>query len=318
MIRRILTIDGGGIRGVFPASFLANLEKKLAYPIGQYFDLIVGTSTGGIIAIGLALGMKASEILELYEKRGAEIFPQTNWIQKKTAGFYQLLCGAKYDATPLKRILEEKFEARKLGEAKTRLMIPAWVAGRSKPCCIYKTAHHPDLQTDHETSVVDIAMGTAAAPTYLRQHITKNDVGLVDGGLWANNPTAIAVIEAISVLGWPANELKVLSVGCLEKSVSMKENYSKWEIKDSIVDFFTTGQSDSALNIAKILTSYPHKENSIYRISPQIPEDKHSLDDINHIKHIKGLGFDAARTEKPKLQSIFFGKPAEKFTPIHK
>ena len=315
---RILSIDGGGIRGVFPASFLANLEKKLAYPIGQYFDLIAGTSTGGIIAIGLALGMKASEILELYEKRGAEIFPQTSWIQKKTTGFYQLLCGAKYDATPLKRILEEKFEARKLGEAKTRLMVPTWVAGRPKPCLIYKTAHHAEFFTDHKTPIIDIAMGTAAAPTYFRQHLAKSDVGLVDGGLWANNPTAIAVIEAISILGWPPNEIKVLSVGCLEKTISMEKNYSKWKIRNSVADFFTVGQSDSALNIAKILTGYPSKEDSIYRISHEIPEEKHSLDNTGHIQYLNGLGVVAARDNMSKLRPVFFDKPAEKFIPIHK
>ena len=73
-MKRILTIDGGGIRGTFPAAFLANLEQDLEHPIGRYFDLISGTSTGGIIAIGLALGMTATAILELYENKGPAIF----------------------------------------------------------------------------------------------------------------------------------------------------------------------------------------------------------------------------------------------------
>jgi uncharacterized protein len=73
-----LTIDGGGIRGTFPAAVLANLESELEHPIGRYFDLISGTSTGGIIAIGLALGLKASEILDLYENEGPAIFAQEN------------------------------------------------------------------------------------------------------------------------------------------------------------------------------------------------------------------------------------------------
>lgn len=73
-VRRILSIDGGGVLGTFPASFLAELEEKIDKPIGSYFDLIVGTSTGGIIAIALGLGHKASEILELYEQHGPRIF----------------------------------------------------------------------------------------------------------------------------------------------------------------------------------------------------------------------------------------------------
>src|SRR5688572_5412954 len=72
--RRILCIDGGGILGTFPASFLTGLEQHLDHPIGSYFDLIAGTSTGGIIAIGLSMGVRASDLLEIYEKRGPEIF----------------------------------------------------------------------------------------------------------------------------------------------------------------------------------------------------------------------------------------------------
>ena len=76
--RRILSIDGGGILGTFPAAFLAELEKHLKYPIGAYFDLIAGTSTGGILAIGLAMGLPASKLLDLYEKRGPEVFGQNH------------------------------------------------------------------------------------------------------------------------------------------------------------------------------------------------------------------------------------------------
>ena len=73
---RILSLDGGGIRGVFPAAFLARLEEHLEHPIGRYFDLIAGTSTGGIIAIGLGLGLSADDILKLYVEKGPAIFDQ--------------------------------------------------------------------------------------------------------------------------------------------------------------------------------------------------------------------------------------------------
>ena len=73
-VRRILCIDGGGILGTFPAAFLAAIESELDRPISDYFDLIAGTSTGGILGIGLGMGLKASDILDLYENRGPEIF----------------------------------------------------------------------------------------------------------------------------------------------------------------------------------------------------------------------------------------------------
>jgi patatin-like phospholipase/acyl hydrolase len=84
---RILSLDGGGIRGTFSAAFLARIEEHLDYPIGRYFDLIAGTSTGGIIAIGLGLGLSAKEILRLYEEKGPAIFDQQhgvleNWIRQ--------------------------------------------------------------------------------------------------------------------------------------------------------------------------------------------------------------------------------------------
>ena len=89
-MRRILSIDGGGIKGTQPAAFLAGLEEDLDEPIGRYFDLIAGTSTGGILAIGLALGIPAKTLLELYENRGPTIFGQAgdkSWLGLNRPGF---------------------------------------------------------------------------------------------------------------------------------------------------------------------------------------------------------------------------------------
>ena len=93
---RILSLDGGGIRGVFPAAFLARLEEHLQQPIGRYFDLIAGTSTGGIIAIGLGLGLSAGDIMKLYVEQGPAIFGQEhgsvqNWISQKLRGLAHLV-----------------------------------------------------------------------------------------------------------------------------------------------------------------------------------------------------------------------------------
>jgi patatin-like phospholipase/acyl hydrolase len=185
-LRRILTIDGGGIRGTFPAAFLANLEEDLEYPIGRYFDLISGTSTGGIIAIGLALGLSAADILKLYEDKGPAIFGQSKsglpgWLARRYRFGKWLFWGPKYSAKPLHDALTEVLGERRLGEAETRLIIPAWHP-KTQGVYIFKTAHHRRFQTDYKELAVDAAMATAAAPTYFAQHITANDVGLADGG----------------------------------------------------------------------------------------------------------------------------------------
>lgn len=87
-----------------------------------------------------------------------------------------------------------------IGHSQTRLVIPAWDADLHSPY-IYKTAHHTRLQTDYRKTALDAALATAAAPTYFKRHRTADDIGLTDGGTWANNPTAIAVVEAITLLG---------------------------------------------------------------------------------------------------------------------
>ncbi|NJO93851.1 MAG: patatin-like phospholipase family protein [Hydrococcus sp. RM1_1_31] len=166
--RRILSIDGGGILGTFPAAFLAKLEENLDQPISNYFDLIVGTSTGGIIALGLGMGLSAADILLMYEKSGAAIFGQQqgvflNYLVNKLRiirwGFRR-----KYSSENLRSTLFKLFGDRKLGESKCRLAIPAWNP-IAQTVYIYKTAHHPRLRNDYKSLVVDAALATSAAPT---------------------------------------------------------------------------------------------------------------------------------------------------------
>ena len=274
-MKRILTIDGGGIRGTFPAAFLANLEQDLDQPIGSYFDLIAGTSTGGIIAIGLALGLSAADILKLYEDKGPAIFAQTHsglrgWAERHLRSG-RWLFAPKYSAQTLRDALHGVFGNRKLGEAQTRLVIPAWHP-QTQGVYIFKTAHHPRLKTDYREFALDAAMATAAAPTYFAQHVTANDVGLVDGGMWANNPAGIAVVEAIGMLGWPADQIKVLSVGCLEDIKVVQEAYGAAQIAPQLSSLFMAGQSHGSLGIAQILTGDPHERQAIYRVSQPVPD----------------------------------------------
>ena len=321
-MRKILTIDGGGIRGTFPAAFLANLEEDLDQPIGRYFDLISGTSTGGIIAIGLALGLSAADILKLYEDKGPAIFGQTKsglpgWLAARYRFGRWLFWGPKYSAIPLRDALTEVLGERRLGEAGTRLMIPAWHP-KTQRVYIFKSAHHPRLTTDYKELAVDAAMATAAAPSIFAQHITANDVGLVDGGLWANNPTGIAVVEAIATLGWPAYDLKVLSIGCLEDIKVVQTAYGAARLAPQLASLFMAGQSHGSLGIAHILTGDPHERRAIYRISQPVPDGFYTLDNTRRIHELKDRAFAEARTQKPILQPEFFGAPAEEFVPEHR
>ena len=141
---RILAIDGGGIRGIFPAAVLAGLERRFAggASLAGYFDLIAGTSTGGILALGLGAGFTAADLLDFYLTRGAEVFPAPGdgwlgrleawWRPKRQCLLYQ------YDRAALERALTDKLGGRLFGESASRLVIPAF-EGRHSEVFVYKT-----------------------------------------------------------------------------------------------------------------------------------------------------------------------------------
>ncbi len=321
MVKRILSIDGGGVRGTFPAAFLASLEDELEHPIGRYFDLIAGTSTGGIIAIALAMGLPAKAVLDLYEDLGPGIFDQESngllgWMKRLYRGARWAVWGPKYETYRLEAALTSVLGDRRIGEAQTRLMVPAWNA-QTRKVYVYKTAHHERLTTDYKDRAVDAALATAAAPTFFREHITANDVGLVDGGVWANNPAGNAVVEAIGVLNWPADEIKLLSVSCLEDVFATKQAYSALSMRKKIAAFFQAGQSFGSMGIAHLLTGDPHTRRAIWRICQPAPDGAFTLDGTKRIRELKERGFIEAREQKPILKQHFFTEPAEAFVPVH-
>lgn len=154
---RILTIDGGGIRGLFPAAYLAEIERRFlgGASIAKYFDMVAGTSTGGIIALGLATGKTAREISEIYTERGEYIFPRP----KPLTGLWRWLRSlrtSKYDRSLLQSELLRVFGHEVLDNAKTRVVVPSFEGEYGEPF-IYKTPHHPDYQKDRHKAFVDIA-----------------------------------------------------------------------------------------------------------------------------------------------------------------
>ena len=321
--RRILCIDGGGIRGTFPAAFLAHLEAYLGgRKIGSYFDLIAGTSTGGIIAIALALRISASDILKFYEDHGPEIFAQNhgkiNNIFGKLYQGLKHLFKPKYDPNVLQKVLHHVFKEKKIGDAQTRLLVPAWDSEAWRPY-IYKTAHHTRFKSDYHAGAVDVALATSAAPSYFPTHISQHGVSLLDGGVWANNPIGIAAIEAVSILKWPANKLHILSIGCL-KEVYNAPQKKGCGYKDflTIYPIFMVGQSVSAMGIAKLITGQDHeRSDAIYRVNPVVPKNVFKLDDASKIESLKGLGHSEARERQPALDSVFFQQQAEPFMPFN-
>jgi hypothetical protein len=183
---------------------------------------------------------------------------------------------------------------------------------------VFKTAHHPRFQLDYKERVVDVAMATAAAPTYFPTHRLAPGIPLIDGGVWANNPVAVAVVEAIGVLRWPANDVHVLSIGCTSPPFNVHRARFRplgrlyWGLK--VADVFMAGQASAALGMAQHLVG----KANVVRISPMVPEGRYGLDSLDSLWSLRGLGVTEARKAIPELQPVFFTSPAEEFTPDHR
>ena len=210
---RILAIDGGGIRGIYPATFLAGLEERYldGRPITQYFDMIAGTSTGGIIALGLAAGLKSSDIRDIYIGRGKEIFPPLHQSLRFVGSVSQLF-KYRYNEAGLERVLSDSFGDRKFGEAKVRLCIPS-CDGEHGEVFIFKTPHHSDYKHDRHESMKKVALATSAAPTYFRL-LEDGYFTFADGGVWCNNPTMVGLVDALACYDVRREHIRILSLGC--------------------------------------------------------------------------------------------------------
>ncbi len=209
---RILSIDGGGIRGIFPAAFLAGLEERYldGASVSSYFDLITGTSTGGIIALGLGSGLTASQLNHLYVERGGEIFPPPG-VMGKRARVVSRFFKHRYDREALLAILSESLGHRTLAESRARLCIPS-CDGKHGDLYVFKTPHHPDYRLDGREEMVKVAAATSAAPTYYKP-LDSGGFTFLDGGVWANNPIMVGLAEALSAFSVPRERIRILSIG---------------------------------------------------------------------------------------------------------
>lgn len=208
---RILSIDGGGIRGLFAAALLKYMEQHFLGGdlIGRHFDLITGTSTGGIIAVGLGAEVSTTDICKLYIERGCEIFPP--W-RKSLLRTYLRPFRYSYDIDALSRILREVFGSKKLRESVTRLCIPSYEGRYCEPY-IFKTPHHPDFRQDGAQLMSKVATCTAVAPTFFRP-LEDNGYVFLDGGVWANNPIMVGLVDVLSCFDVERSQVQILSIGC--------------------------------------------------------------------------------------------------------
>jgi len=282
---RVLTLDGGGMRGLYTAVLMQRLvqlfdvkyakqtteEERLLPDIGMGFDMICGTSTGSILACALAAGISINEIIKLYQNEGSAIFPsalpQKKW-KKYLWGFLHLWKPSG-NREKLKNILEGIFPAETIAsmyeKRKIALCIPTINASNHK-AWVFKTPHFPEKHRDNNYKLVDVCMASSAAPIFFPISSVKNPDNLetgpeqyfVDGGLWANNPVLIGLIEAIA-LTEKETPVEIVSIGTCELPTGdpsfLKSNMGimDWEAGVGITEMGMSAQAFGYSNMASFL-----------------------------------------------------------------
>ncbi len=226
---KVLSIDGGGIRGIIPAIILAELQKRLGKDLASVFDLIAGTSTGGIIAVGIGTACNngkpyaPQKLLDLYVQNGPQIF------QKKFLTTFLQLFGPKYSADPLEKILAQFFGDTDLANALTPLLVSSYDLQSQLP--FFFKSHKIASKPEYNWKVREVARATSAAPTFFPPHYLKRgntSFALVDGGVFVNNPSMAAYVEARKL--YPeASRIIVVSVGTGDRNDSISYGKArKW------------------------------------------------------------------------------------------
>ena len=211
---RILSLAGGGFLGLYTACVLEGLEARVGEPLGRRFDLIAGTSLGGVLALALAYEVPMTRLVHLFRERGTEVFSSRAMPRGSLSRLRDLsrsVLGPKYDGRKLREALRAEFGDRTLGEALHRVVIPAVDVGlcRTK---VFKTPHSPASEGDGELAAVDVAMATCAAPAYFPS-VRIGEGIFADGGLYAVAPDQIAMHELEHFLGGSSERTSMLSIG---------------------------------------------------------------------------------------------------------
>lgn len=302
---KILSIDGGGIRGIFPAMFLAEYEAKLKsqgnpnWQVYQNFDFICGTSTGGIMAIALSLGIPAQEIYDLYYDNAKVIFGNKR-------RFITTFFRSSHKRSALEQLVKEKFEAAnnntepRLVDCKKPTCVTIYDLQEGCPS-VLKSKYHDKFIRDYHIPAYQAAMATSAAPTYFTPYsndyvdlngLRKTFHNKVDGGVFCNNPTLTAIIEVQKAFKKSLSDLSVLSIGTghqkfsdagminnnglfakFLKKIRLRNKDDKrnnWGIiywmlsggKKRLIELFMQGQSQHVQNLISLLQNGIDKQES--------------------------------------------------------
>lgn len=211
---RILALSGGGYLGLYAAVVLAELEARVGEPLGRRFDLIAGTSVGGLLSMALAFEVPMAELVKLFLERGEEVFSSRRLPTGAVTRLLDLsrsVMGPKYTGEALRKELTRHFGKRTLGDALHAVVVPAVDVTRSVTK-VFKTPHAQASLGDADLSAVDVTLATCAAPAFF-PCVKVGDKLYADGGLFAVAPDQVALHEAELFMGAKPSKVRMLSVG---------------------------------------------------------------------------------------------------------
>lgn len=308
---RILSLDGGGIRGILPGIVLTQIEdklqKKLKDPkvrLSDYFDFMAGTSTGGILSLAyLTPGINnrpkltAQKAVDLYLERGDQIFDVSLWQKIRSGGG---IADEKYNAAALESALEDTFGDIYLSKLLKPCIISSYDIKNGRP---YFFKQHKSKDEIFNFKVKDVARATSAAPTYFETARVKSELGtpypLIDGGVFVNNPALVAYSEVRTMRfegidHFPtAKDMMIVSIG----TGSSNQKYDYKKAKDwgaigwikPIIEIMMTGNSQTVHHhLTQIWDTLDHdnKEN-YYRLEPKIVTADAQMDNASAENLIK-------------------------------
>ncbi|MBV9329244.1 MAG: patatin-like phospholipase family protein [Chloroflexi bacterium] len=300
---KVLAVDGGGIRGIIPALILATIEDRTHRAISDMFDMLAGTSTGGIIALGLTKpaadgkpDKSAHDIVNLYETQGDSIFPHS-W---REVLHIEALAGARYPATGIETTLQRYFGEVRLKDALKPVVVPSYDIEKQMP--IFFKSERARASADYDFPMRQVARATSAAPTYFPpEKIGTADplqyYALIDGGVIANNPAMCAYAEAIK-MGRTGDGVLMVSIGTGELRHPIKyDDASRWgqlEWAQPVLDVALQGSSETVDYQLQQLLNTGGPNQSYYRFQLSLTQDAQDMDNAAaaNIKHLMDLTQD--------------------------
>lgn len=334
---KVLALNGGGARGLYTISVLAKLEEIIEFEkqtenvkIGDYFDLITGTSIGGILALGLASGKSARQLKAEFKESAPLIFP---WWRYKLQTLIKLFFPV-YRSSPLKQTIEKMIGSEiRFKDLSTRVMIPSVNLSEGGPR-FFKTPHGKYFYKDANVKLIDAALATSAAPTYFKPHFIKDEGHhYADGGLVANNPSYIGLREVLIDMqkdfkGVEAKDVKILNIGTLNENFCIRPKTLKrkwitgylflWGVGKRLVASTMTANQDMQKKMLIRELRCLGIEDNYFEIDKTIPNESSRdvvLDNASRcvLETIEGWGANDANTnytQHPKLRDFFKNKTA--------